>query len=663
MMLSLQQLAAALGGEVSGNQVLAPGPNHSAADRSMAVKLTPDGYTVHSHAGDDWKACRDHIDEKIGAPKWEPTKSTAFDPSTSILFNPSMSTNTQEKVGKSDPPTAYVYYNADSTPRLRVNRTQNRNPPFWQEHWVDGQWQKGGGDEPKVPYRLPELLEAPDAPVLICEGEKDVDNVRALGDLIATTNAGGAGNWQPDLNQYFKGRDVILIPDHDEPGEKHARTVFENLRDVATSIKVLRLPGLPDKGDISDWIAAGGTLDGLVDLLKAAPAYEDVARTEAQPAKIRATPYVLPDPKTIPQRDWLYGTHLIRGFASATFAPGAAGKTSLKLVEAIAMATGRALLGVKPRRRCRVWYWNGEDPQEEIDRRIAAICIYYGISGQELEGWLFVDTGRRMKIVIAGYDPKSGNTIYEPVVNELIETITANKIDVFVVDPFVKSYRVSENDNGAMDMVATQWVDIAEIANIAIELVHHTKKLGGTEANVESGRGAGSVSAAMRSVDVVNKMQPEEGKKVGIEGLELRQYFSVIDDKPNMTMSPESKTWYRLVPVSLGNGPNGSEGDSVGVATPWKWPDPLAGVAGVDFDKVAAAVRGGDWRKSLQSPKWVGKAVAQALKLDLDSKADKAKAGELVKYWLGTRALVETEVVDEKGKPRPAVKLAEEVDE
>jgi hypothetical protein len=155
-------------------------------------------------------------------------------------------------------------------------------------------------------------------------------------------------------------------------------------------------------------------------------------------------------------------------------------------------------------------------------------------------------------------------------------------------------------------------------------------------------------------------MQAEEGKKVGIEGLELRQYFSVIDDKPNMTMSPESKTWYRLLPVCLGNGPNG--GDSVGVATPWQWPDPLAGVTGTDFDKVAAAVRGGDWRKSPQSPKWVGRAVAQALKLDID-KADRAKAGELVKYWLGTRALVETDVVDDKGKPRPAVKLAEEVDE
>jgi len=381
---------------------------------------------------------------------------------------------------------------------------------------------------------------------------------------------------------------------------------------------------------------------------------------QGQRRVIRATPYVLPDPTTIPQRDWLYGTHLIRAFASATFAPGAAGKTSLKLVEAIAMATGRPLLGIRPKRRCRVWYWNGEDPQEEIDRRIGAICIHYRISREELDGWLFVDTGRRMKIVIASYDPRSGNKVAEPVVNELIETIVENKIDVFFVDPFVKSYRVAENDNGAMDMVVTQWVDIAEIANIAIELVHHTKKLGGTEANVESGRGAGSVAAAMRSVEIVNKMLAEEGKKIGIEGFESRHYFSVFDDKPNMTISPEAKTWYRLVPISLGNGPDG--GDSIGVATSWKWPDPLAGITGADFDRAAAATRGGNWRKDPQAKAWVGRPIAQALNIDLDSKAGKAKVTQLIKFWLNSGSLVEIEAEDASRQMRKFVRVAGDED-
>src|SRR5690242_2443224 len=90
--------------------------------------------------------------------------------------------------------------------------------------------------------------------------------------------------------------------------------------------------------------------------------------------KIVATPFVWRDPATIPPRAWLYGRHYIRKFVSCTIAPGALGKSSLVLAEAIAICTGRPLLGIAPTERTNVWYWNGEDPQEETERRIAAIC-------------------------------------------------------------------------------------------------------------------------------------------------------------------------------------------------------------------------------------------------------------------------------------------------
>jgi hypothetical protein len=74
--------------------------------------------------------------------------------------------------------------------------------------------------------------------------------------------------------------------------------------------------------------------------------------------------------------EWLYGDQLMRNFGPATIAPG---KSSLVLAEAIAVATGRGLLGIKPRQRYRVWCWNGENPADEIDRGIAAICILYAL--------------------------------------------------------------------------------------------------------------------------------------------------------------------------------------------------------------------------------------------------------------------------------------------
>ena len=89
----------------------------------------------------------------------------------------------------------------------------------------------------------------------------------------------------------------------------------------------------------------------------------------AAPPLIEAKAFVLRDPKTLPQRQWLYGYHLIRKFGSATFAASGSGKTNLLIAEALAMATGRPLLGIVPPRASRVWLWNGEDPMDELERR------------------------------------------------------------------------------------------------------------------------------------------------------------------------------------------------------------------------------------------------------------------------------------------------------
>jgi putative DNA primase/helicase len=73
---STASIARALGGEVtSGNTVLCPGPGHSPRDRSLAVRLepaAPDGFLIFSHAGDDWRACRDHVRARLGLPSWQP---------------------------------------------------------------------------------------------------------------------------------------------------------------------------------------------------------------------------------------------------------------------------------------------------------------------------------------------------------------------------------------------------------------------------------------------------------------------------------------------------------------------------------------------------------------------------------------------------------------
>lgn len=136
----------------------------------------------------------------------------------------------------------------------------------------------------RVLYRLPQLLAAPDAPVFIVEGEKDADNLTRLG-CVATSNVGGAGKWRDEYNSYMRGRDIIILPDNDGPGRKHAAQVAQSLHGVAATVKVVALPGLPEKGDVSDWLRDGVTVDDLRDLADAAPLYApDTAKPNAAPS-------------------------------------------------------------------------------------------------------------------------------------------------------------------------------------------------------------------------------------------------------------------------------------------------------------------------------------------------------------------------------------------
>jgi hypothetical protein len=109
----------------------------------------------------------------------------------------------------------------------------------------------------RVLYRLPELLAAVarGAEIFLTEGEKDADALAALG-LEATTHAGGAGKWRPEYNHPLRAARVVLLPDNDEPGRNHMLQVEQSLRPLAATVCRLDLPSLPDKGDVSDWIAA-----------------------------------------------------------------------------------------------------------------------------------------------------------------------------------------------------------------------------------------------------------------------------------------------------------------------------------------------------------------------------------------------------------------------
>jgi len=145
---------------------------------------------------------------------------------------------------------AYDYTDAEGKLLFQVCRFE---PKHFTQRRPDGNggwiWDLKGVET--VLYRLPNILKANE--VLIVEGEKDVDNLALLG-FVATTCPMGAKKWKDHYNEFLKGKDLILCPDNDNEGREHMTQVAISVNGNSRSLRWLELPGLPSKGDISDWI-------------------------------------------------------------------------------------------------------------------------------------------------------------------------------------------------------------------------------------------------------------------------------------------------------------------------------------------------------------------------------------------------------------------------
>lgn len=390
----------------------------------------------------------------------------------------------------------------------------------------------------------------------------------------------------------------------------------------------------------------------------------------------RATAFKWIDPSKLPRREFAFGTHYIRKYVSVTVSPGGLGKTSNSIVEALSMVSGRQLAGVKPKERLNVWLFNAEDPRDEMQRRIMAACIHYGLKAEDIEGRLFLDTGREQELIVMHEDKKTGLKVNEPVVEAAVEQIERHKIDVMIVDPFVSTHRVNENDNGAIDKVAKLWAQIADFTNCSIDVVHHLKKLADREATVEDARGAVSLIGAARSVRVLNRMSEDQATKAGIDPSDRFSYFWIHHGKVNLTKMDSTEHWRKLESVSLGNGSTNplrlisEPHDTAGVVTEWKWPskDEIASAIPDEIRRaVLVRLENQNYRESAQSEDWAGYVLAEAMGIHLETNramtAEKRKIKSALDSWIGNGILAVVNEPDPKhvGRKikyvRPAVEV------
>jgi DNA polymerase len=198
----------------------------------------------------------------------------------------------------------YIYLTERNEPHLKVVRTVKKGFP--QSFWVNGAWvNKKPVGWVQLPYRLPQLTAAaPTEPVWICEGEKDALNVAALG-LVATCNPeggtypNGTGRWQPELSQWFRGRQTAyILEDNDAGGRAHTIAVGSALHSIVADLRVVPFPELPEHGDVSDWLETGRTREELLARAQAAPRFEkptlELESARASTFTMRAVEWVWP---------------------------------------------------------------------------------------------------------------------------------------------------------------------------------------------------------------------------------------------------------------------------------------------------------------------------------------------------------------------------------
>jgi len=232
-----------------------------------------------------------------------------------------------------------------------------------------------------VPYHLPEVLK--EKSVIIVEGEKDADNLETLG-LTATTSPMGAGKWRKEYNEHFKEKHVAILPDNDDLGKKHAQAIAGSLHRVAESMKVVELPGLPHKGDVSDWISQEGTKEALIELIKQTPEWVGdetlVATPEnsvAQEASTTKSIRVVSLPEMLsmefPPRENILCPWLPTQGIGMIYSIRGTGKTHVALGISVAVASGGRFLRWEAPQPRGVMYVDGEMPAVVIQERLSHI--------------------------------------------------------------------------------------------------------------------------------------------------------------------------------------------------------------------------------------------------------------------------------------------------
>lgn len=366
----------------------------------------------------------------------------------------------------------YPYVNEDGEVTYEVLRFEPKT--FRQRRVVDGKTVWGLGDTEPLPYRLPDIINNPNKPILVVEGEKDADALANLG-FVATCNSGGAGKWAESLNKYFEGRNVAILPDNDQAGEKHTKTVLANLQDVATRIKVINLP-VQDKGDVTDWLNQGNDAQALRQLIK---------QSEAVTEKVTPLPVLtLGDIAQLPPVEWLVEGLIPEKSLAMMYGEPGCGKTFIALDMALSVAhasmwQGQTVLGGQ------VVYVAGEGVGG-LKKRIAAWHIHNKL--EQDAPFIVVPTAVDLMDETNTQD-----------LHLTIQAVSKGPVAMVIFDTLARSMTGDENSSQDIGKTIKAMDSVREAFNCCVMAIHHSGK--------DSSRKARGSSAILGAVDASMKVE------------------------------------------------------------------------------------------------------------------------------------------------------------
>ena len=549
---SLEDIARILGGDVhgsgAGRYAMVPGPGHSAKDRSLRIDLGPqhpDGFLVYSHAGDDHRVCKDYIREKLSLPAFpkangerRPAKKlretvppiqepkpipqsidglTPDERLEAAMSGASPSALSPEHVPGLKFVEAYPYPDASGKvtyQNCRYLKNDGAGPKTFRPwHRANGKWRMGLTGIEQIPHRLDEFAKHPHAPIVICEGEKDANNVRNLG-YVATNVA--AGWWQKSA-KYFSDREVTILADFNKAGTIRALEAANALHGVARSIKMIFLPGQDGSDgnrDVSDWLKnPGNDANKLAEIYNHAPLWSpgDVVERFAAaelvvPGNESDTPPAAPlkltyfdDCGAFIDKHEIFKNLLAIGETSGWIGPPGSGKSALLTEVSIHCVREREWRGFK---------YKAKRPLSVLILALERADLYK----RRLHAYSLRDKMTGLPIAVAG----AVVDLLNPACVEIIVS-TAREVEkkfsrpvgLIVLDTYAKGIAASGGDEDKARDQNRAAVHLREIHSripVHIALVGHTGK--------DESRGARGSNAHLGDVDLMNQINSDTEIKV-----------------------------------------------------------------------------------------------------------------------------------------------------